>query len=412
MQMIVIAIALPARPSTVGFSIHAGRRDSARRACRLSLGVTSARVVSCRSLATGVHTFLAEQMSDLVGAEHECEPDDALHQPDGGGGTPLPVLDAVVIDPGVEHFARTGADVVALQHDLLESHGEDAAEVQDEQQDDHGHDPGNRDRAHALPWAGSVDRRSLVQLLIDVHQCREEDDRAPSRVLPGRLDRNQEGEEPRGRHRLERLHPECFHEMRHDAGGAEHLAEDRDDDDPAQEVRKVDDTLHELADPSRHDAVQQQREDDRDREEEHELEAGDHEGVAQRLPERRIPEDLHEVVEPDPHAVDEAEVGLVVLERDDVARQRQPVEDHEVEEARRDQQQHHAVALDARPQRALAMRGDAVDGGSPATGLRCAPGLRPRVLRGSRRALHERLAVSAHLRPRPATGNIFVLRKS
>ena len=57
------------------------------------------------------------------------------------------------------------------------------------------------------------------------------------------------------------------------AGAAEHLLEQRDDEHPGEEVRQIDHALHEPCGPAADHAVQQQGERERQREEEDELEA-------------------------------------------------------------------------------------------------------------------------------------------
>src|SRR5690242_7916279 len=99
------ATAFAVRPMRVGRSIHGGRPSDLRTGAGAGAGVVVravARVFS--AVSTAVHPFVAESVGELVGAQHECGADDRLDESDGGGDAPVVVLDAVVVDVGVEHL--------------------------------------------------------------------------------------------------------------------------------------------------------------------------------------------------------------------------------------------------------------------------------------------------------------------
>ena len=131
--------------------------------------------------------------------------------------------------------------------------------------------------------------------------------------------------------------------------------EDGDDEDPGEEVRQVHDRLGDGPYPGPDHAVDEQREQDRDREEQHQLEEEQHERVLHRVPERRVREDPFELLEADPRALEDgdeavlAEVRVVVLEGDDVAEDRHVVEDQDQQHRRQGHQDQRAVTLEPEP---------------------------------------------------------------
>ncbi|MGQ4486011.1 hypothetical protein ACN6LM_002304 [Streptomyces sp. SAS_281] len=135
------------------------------------------------------------------------------------------------------------------------------------------------------------------------------------------------------------------------SGAAEHLLEHRHDDDPGQEVREVDDGLDEPLDLLADERVEQQGQGDRCGEVQEELDRRDLEGVGDRAPELGLGQQRGEVRHPDERALLEAQERLVVLEGDDVARERQVEEEDEVQHAGQAEEQKRLVPLDALPER-------------------------------------------------------------
>ena len=99
-----------------------------------------------------------------------------------------------------------------------------------------------------------------------------------------------------------------LHREQHLEDGAQHH--------PRQEMRQVGDALHDALVAAVGQLVEDQREGDRRREAEGELEHADPEGVEQQLRELRRGEEELEVLEVVPGAAQDAGAGAVVLERD------------------------------------------------------------------------------------------------
>ena len=120
---------------------------------------------------------------------------------------------------------------------------------------------------------------------------------------------------------------------------------------------QVDDALDDAADLHADDAVQHQRQADRRREVEDDLQYGDDDRVRRGLPERLVGEHRLEIGEANERTFGEADERQVILERDDVAEQGQVAEQDEVQDAWQDEQKHDPVAPDPLPDGAPGWRG-------------------------------------------------------
>src|SRR3954454_25015561 len=138
-------------------------------------------------VASVVDAFLTHAMREFIRGDDQASADDALDQASRGGHTPLSADDALEVDVGVEHLTRGGADGVALEQDLLEADAQDQAQAQDEQQDNHAHDAGERHVPQPLPTTRAVHDRRFVERGIDVQQRGEEDDGGVASLLPDQL---------------------------------------------------------------------------------------------------------------------------------------------------------------------------------------------------------------------------------
>ncbi len=139
------------------------------------------------------------------------------------------------------------------------------------------------------------------------------------------------------------------------AGVAEHLLEQGDHDHPGQEVRKVEDGLQQPLEPLAGQTVEQQRQDEGHREDQHRLDHRQDQGVPEGVEELgvTVPQEC-EVRESHPLGLREPKIWLIVLERDDVAQQWQVVEEYERQRAGNSQQQHEHLVPG---QLSLVMRG-------------------------------------------------------
>jgi hypothetical protein len=169
--------------------------------------------------------------------------------------------------------------------------------------------------------AGAVERRGLVELLVDLGQRGQEDDGGPAALLPDELDDHERPVEVGIADDRDAADAEVGEPAVEHTGTTEHVLEQGDDDHPGQEVRQVDDALHEAAQHVADDAVQQQRQGERRREEEDQLEYGDEQRVADGAPEARVVDHPLEVGQADPFAVAQSQERHVLLERQCVAEQ-------------------------------------------------------------------------------------------
>lgn len=175
-------------------------------------------------------------------------------------------------------------------------------------------------------------------------------------VLPDALRGDEVLEGLRVGHDVDAVVPVLPQQLREDARAAEELLEHGDDQHPGEEVRQVEDRLRHRPHPGSDHTVDEQRESDRDREVQHELEEEQHQCVLDRLPERRVLEEALEVLQAHPGAVQDgddpvvADVGVVVLEGDHVAEDRQVVEDQDQDDRGQRHQQQDAVAPEPGPQ--------------------------------------------------------------
>ncbi len=236
------------------------------------------------------------------------------------------------------------ADGVALDQELLEPDGQGVAEPQDQHQHDHPAQARQRDVPHPPEPPRAVCGRGLVQLAVDRAQRREEDDDPPARLLPDRLRGDQQGEGVRVGHDVPGADVVLAQELVEHAGAAQHLLEDRDRQHPGEEVRQVDHGLEEVADPLADHRVEQQGQGDRDREEQDQLDEAEVQRVLHRGPERRVAEQLLELLEPDPFAVPDPDQRVVLLEGGDDAEQRRVVEHQEQDDRGHRHQQEGLVA--------------------------------------------------------------------
>src|SRR5919199_1791849 len=279
-----------------------------------------------------VDPFLAHPVREFVGSDHQGGADDALDQTRGGGDAPLTADDALEIHVGVQHLTRRRAYRVALQQDLLEAHRQDQPEPQDQQQHRHAQDAWQGDAPQPLPPSRPVDNRCLVQGGVDVQQRRQIDDGGVAGLLPDQLGGDQRLEQGWLGHDIDRRQPEIAQGMNEDARAAKYLLPQRDHDHPRDEVGQVDDALNNAPHLGADDAVQHQRQADRSREVEDDLQQGDDDRVRGGLPERLVAQHRLEVGKPDEWTFGKAEEWQVVLERDDVAEQRQIAEQDEVQD--------------------------------------------------------------------------------
>lgn len=175
-------------------------------------------------------------------------------------------------------------------------------------------------------------------------------------VLPDHLEGDQELEQTGVRHEVEALMAPLPQRLRDESRASEHLLEDRDDQDPGEEVRQIEDRLRHSPDPGPHEAVDEQREQDRHREEQRQLQQEDRQRVAQRRPEQPVVHHLLEPLEADPGALQDRlegvvrDVRVVVLEGDDVACQRDVGEDQQQQHRRQGHQQQRPVTPQPVPQ--------------------------------------------------------------
>lgn len=186
-------------------------------------------------------------------------------------------------------------------------------------------------------------------------------------VLPDHLEGDQELEQTGIGHQVEALVTVLPQRLRDEPRPAEHLLEHGDDQDPGEEVRQVEDGLRHRPDPGPHEAVDEQREQDRHREEQRQLQQEDHQCVPQRRPEQPVVHHLLEPLEPGPRTLRDrlegvvGDVRVVVLEGDDVARERDVREDQQEQHRGQGHQQQRAVPAQPVPQRHAL-------GGGPVTG--------------------------------------------
>lgn len=295
-------------------------------------------------------------MGDLVRRVDQRGTDQALEQPRGGGEPEVAADDALVVDEGVDDLRRLRPHGRALQQHLLEADGEDIAEPHDQQQHDDGPHGGQRDVPEAPPRAGAVDRGRLVLLLVDLGERGEEDDRPPAGVLPDHLRHHQRLERVGVPDDVDAVQPGVAERAVQQAGVAQQLLEERDDDHPGQEVREIRDALHEAPDAVPRQAVQEHGERERDGKVERQLEQRYPQGVDNGRPEVGVLEHPLEVLQPDPLAGPQPVERHVVLERDDVAGHRAVVEQQEVRQSRQHQQQQDPVLAKPLPPRVPAGR--------------------------------------------------------
>ncbi|KPC71544.1 hypothetical protein ADL26_15395, partial [Thermoactinomyces vulgaris] len=121
---------------------------------------------------------------------------------------------------------------LALQLVLLEAHGEDAADLEDEQEDDDRPDAGEGDVPHPPPAVRAVRGRRFIEARIDGGEGGQEDDHAPAGVLPGPLQPDQEQEGVGVGGEVEAFAAGAQEPVRDEAVGTEDLHEDGDDQDP------------------------------------------------------------------------------------------------------------------------------------------------------------------------------------
>ena len=296
-------------------------------------------------------------MRELVGADHQRRADDAFDQPRGSGDTPLTTDDAGEVHVRVQHLARRRADGGALEQNLLEAHRQDQPQAQDEQQHRDAQQARQGNAPQSLPASGPVDDRGLVERRVDAQQRRQVNDGGVAGFPPDQLSGHQRFEEPWFGHDVDGWQTEVAQGVDEDARTTQHLLPQRDDDHPRNEVGQIDDVLNDAANPRADDPVQHQRQADRRREVKDDLQQGDDDRVRRGLPECLSAEHRLKVGEADERAFGDAEERQVILERDDVAEQRQIAEEDEVEHARQDEQQHDPVAPDPLPDARTGRRG-------------------------------------------------------
>src|SRR5699024_9778082 len=129
------------------------------------------------------HSLSAELLGELVGGDHHHGADDPLDDAGGRGQPPLAARYPSEVDEGVQHLGGVRPDRRLLQQHLLETDGEEVAEVQDEQQCRDRHQGGERHVPRPPPSTGSVRGSRLVEFTGDPRDGREEDDGPPSHVL-------------------------------------------------------------------------------------------------------------------------------------------------------------------------------------------------------------------------------------
>ena len=153
----------------------------------------------------------------------------------------------------------------------------------------------------------AVDDGRLVQLGLDLGQRGQEDDGAPTHLLPDALQDDQGFEEVRVGHDVEGVDALIAQHLVDEAGPAKDLLPQGDDDDPRQEVGQVDDALQRALEARVHDAVEHQRQEQR---------RGEREEQLQQLDLHRVDEGELEVgIGEQPTEVLEADEGLPPMPR-------------------------------------------------------------------------------------------------
>ncbi|CDN41876.1 hypothetical protein BN871_AN_00370 [Paenibacillus sp. P22] len=274
---------------------------------------------------------VVELLGDEVRPDEQDESDDGLDQVDRRRVGEAVVDQAGLIHVIVDYRTGIGVELVAEHENLVEVGVEDVADRQDEQDRDRAHDGRQRDVAHLLEAPRPVDRGRLVQLGRHAADGRKIDDRRPAELLPYIRD-DDDGPEILRFGQISNRGIDYMKRQQNfvdDADIRQPGGEDAAQDDPAQKVRQVGDRLRPFLEDDGPDFVQQQRENNRERKSDDQLDQADAERILDDGQQHVVVQEFLEIVEADPGRHRHRENDVVFLECDDDAVHRNVVEnDH------------------------------------------------------------------------------------
>src|SRR5699024_7982357 len=232
---------------------------------------------------------------NLVRGGQQHQVDDALEQADGSRVAVVAGAKAHAVDVGGDDIGRLVGGRGIQQEDLFKDRrAAQAADIQNEQGGQRGHDRRDGDMQALLELVGAVQTGGLVQFGVDTRHGGQVEDGAPADALPDAADNEDRREVLRQRDEGGGLAAHRFDQVVDGAVGRQQFADHTGDDNHRDEVGQVGDGLNDLLELGAADLVEQQREDQGQREADDQVLKVQQQGVAERTPEVLVRDELVE----------------------------------------------------------------------------------------------------------------------